>query len=332
MDWNAIWTKFIDWCTSTGWNILQGILALIIGVIVCKIILAILKKIFAKTKIDKVAQRFLVNFIAFILYLMVGYIMASLWGIPMTGFIALVSAAGLAISLALQGSLSNLANGVVLIITKPFKEGDYIQINGQEGNVKEIKMLYTVLTTPDNKTITIPNKTVVESNMINYSVNPTRKVTLNFSVSYATNIEKAKAIINSVIINNEQILLEPTPFIALSSLDDSSIKIVASCWCNTGDYWKVYYGLLDDILNEYIRENIVIPYNQLEVRLRNDTEVLPYNKKFLEDKTETKKQKQAIAKQKKKELLESQIEILPGIVIRKQRRKKINNKKETKNV
>lgn len=332
MNWNEIWSKFLNWCTTTGWNITEGILALILGIIVSKILIGIIKKIFSKSKIDKVAKRFIVNFIAFVLYLMVGYIVASVWKIPMTGFIAIVSAAGLAVSLALQGSLSNLANGIVLIITKPFKEGDYVQINSVEGSVKEIKMLYTVLTTLDNKTITIPNKTVVDSNMTNYTANPTRKVVHTFNVSYTTDLEKVKGIINSVIINNEMVLLEPTPSIILSSLDENSIKILASCWCNNQDFGKVYSDILDDVFNEFKREGIEIPFKQMEVRLKNEKEILPYRESVLEDKTEMKKKKQELAKQRKKELQDSKFEILPGIVIPKPRRTKSKIKKEINNV
>ena len=321
MSWEKIWDSITNWFATSGVQLLKAILALIIGIIFVKLIIGVLKKILNKTKIEKVAIHFLLNVIKFVIYLMVLYICASILGIPMTGFIALISAAGLAVSLALQGSLSNLANGVVLICTRPFNENDFVEIDGQSGNVKEIKMMYTVLTTTDNKTVIIPNKTVVESNIVNYSANDTRKVVFGFEVAYNSDVEKVKGIINSVIINHELVLLEPTPFIALSELKESNIIFTASCWCKSDDYWTVYYDVIDKVFNEFKRENISIDYNQIEVRMRTDKVVLPYKNDVLENRVEEKKKKlQEYKKQKEEE--SNNFELFPGIIIKKHKRHK----------
>lgn len=332
MAWDKIWNDVLNWLSTKGLQLLEAVIAFVLGIIVVKIFVKILKSIFKKTKLDKVVATFLTNVIKFVLYLLLAYIVASILGVPMTGFIAIISAAGLAVSLALEGSLSNLANGVVLIITKPFSENDFVEIDGQSGSVKEIKMLYTVITTSDNKDVIIPNKTVVGSNIVNYSVNETRKVVFSFDCAYNSDVEKVKAIINSVIINHELVLLEPTPFIALKSLGESNITFTASCWCKNSDYWTVYYDIMDAVFNEFKRENVNIAYNQLEVRIREDNEVLPFRTSEIENIVDEKRQELEEKKKKEKEEKENQIEIFPGIVVKKYKRKALKkaNKKEAK--
>lgn len=328
MNWEKIWNNVISWCSTKGLRLLEAVLVLIVGIIIVKLLVKALRATLNKTKLEKVVAHFLVNVTKFLLYLMVLYIFASMIGIPMTGFIAIISAGGLAVSLALQGSLSNLANGVVLICTKPFNENDFVEIDGQSGSVKEIKMMYTILNTPDNKSVIIPNKTVVESKIVNYSANDTRKVVFSFDVAYNSDVEKVKAIINSVIINHELVLLEPTPFIALKTLGESNITFMASCWCKSQDYWTVYYDVIDEVFNEFKRENISIAYNQLEVRMRTDEEILPYKNDVIQDRIEEKKKKLKEDKLRKEELA-NQIELFPGIVIRKHRKKQPKEKVES---
>lgn len=268
--WEQIKEAVVNFFSTTGLHILEAIGVLILGIIVIKIIIRILNKIFAKTKMPKVTYKFLLNVLKFGLYMLLIIILCQIVGIPVTGFVAVVSAASLALSLAMQGSLSNLANGVVLISTRPFKEGDYIAIEGVEGTVKEIKLLHTIITTTDNKTISIPNSMVVENELINYSGQKTRKVVFSFSVDYATDIDKAKKIILDIITNCNKVLLDPAPFCALKTLDASSVTLTANCWCLSEHYWDVYYFVMDNVFNEFKREKINIPYNQLEVRLRDD--------------------------------------------------------------
>ena len=331
MNWNEIIDRIIAWGTTAGLNLIKALLLLIIGILSIKIVMKILNKALAKTSLERVAAKFVANVVKFLMYLILIYIFAEMIGIPMTWFVAITTAASLAISLALEGSISNLANGIILITTKPFKENDFVEIDGQSGSVKEIKILYTILTTTDNKVVVVPNKNVVENTIVNYSANETRKVIFSFDVAYSSDVERVKAIISKVIINHEKVLLEPTPFVALKSLDSSSINFTASCWCNSGDYWSVYYDIMDSVFNEFKRENISIPYNQLEVRLRNDNEVLPYRDDVINDIVEDKKHAQEEALAKKLEA-ETEIHLFPGVVIKKPKHRKNKNtkQKETK--
>lgn len=286
VDWQALGQQTLDIIKTVGIKLLEVIGIFIAGYIVIKIVIGLLKKIFAKSKMSKVTYKFLLSVLKFCLYMLLLLGICQFVGIPITGFIAILSAAGLAISLAMQGSLSNLANGVVIIGTHPFKEGDYIAIDSIEGTVKEIKMLHTIIATTDNKVISIPNSKVVESSLINYSANTTRKVVFSFGVDYASDVEQVKKIVLDVMKNCNKVLLDPAPFCALKTLDSSAITFTANCWCLSNDYWDVYYFVMENVFNEFKRNNISIPFDQMEVRLRNDIVEMPYNKAPMEKRNE----------------------------------------------
>ena len=275
MDWEAIKNKIITFFQNSGLNILYAILAFVVGLIFVKLLVIVLRRIFAKSKMEKVTQSFFVSTIRVLLYVCLVFVIAQILGISTTGFIAIISTAGIAVSLALQSSLSNLANGVVLLITHPFKEGDFVSIGGVEGTIKTLEMTHTKLVSVDNKLLSIPNSTVVSSVIVNYNVLGKRKIVFNFAVDYATDIKKVKEIINKVMYSNGKIKLDPAPFIALKTLDDSSLGIMANCWVDSEDYWDVFYFVTENVFNEFKRNKISIPFNQMEVRLRDDNVEMP---------------------------------------------------------
>ena len=275
MDWEGIKNNIINFFQTSGLNILYAILAFFVGLVVVKFIIAIIRRIFAKSKMEKATQGFFVSTIKVLLYVCLIFVIAQILGISTTGFLAIISTAGVAISLALQSSLSNLANGVVLIITHPFKEGDFVAIGDVEGTIKTLQMTHTILVSVDNKLLSIPNSTVVSSNITNYNVLGKRKIIFNFAVDYATDIKKVKEIINNVMYSNGKIKLDPAPFIALKTLNDSSLGIMANCWVDSEDYWDVFYYVTENVFNEFKRNKINIPFNQMEVRLRQDDVTMP---------------------------------------------------------
>ncbi|HAJ78014.1 MAG TPA: hypothetical protein DCO89_03005 [Clostridiales bacterium] len=275
MDWEAIKNKIISFFQNSGLNILYAILAFVAGLVFVKLIVLALKRIFSRTKMEKVTQGFFVSTIRVLLYVCLVFVIAQILGINTTGFLAVLSTAGIAVSLALQSSLSNLANGVVLLITHPFKEGDFVSIGGVEGTIKTLDMTHTVLVSVDNKLLSIPNSTVVSSVITNYNVLGKRKIIFNFAVDYASDIKKVKEIINSVMYSNGKIKLDPAPFIALKTLNDSSLGIMANCWVDSEDYWDVFYFVTENVFNEFKRNKISIPFNQMEVRLREDSVEMP---------------------------------------------------------
>ena len=277
MDWNAIWQDIKDFFTGNGWAILGFFITLIVGFIIVKLMIKLCRKLLSKTKLERIAQKFILSIVKVALYLIWILILLSELGISITGIVAALSAAVLAIGLALQDSLSNLANGIIIVSGKFFKEGDYINVDGVEGTVKNINLLSTTILTTDNKTITLPNSHIVNNPMTNFNNEKTRRVDLSFDVAYETDVEKAKSVIMQVIQSDGRIYLEPKPFVGLQSLKDNSINLITKVWVDSEDYWDVYYYLIDKIFNELKKNDISIPFNQLEVRLRNDDAKMPYD-------------------------------------------------------
>lgn len=278
MDWNAIWQTIKDFFGNNGWAILGFFVALILGFIVVKILVRICRNLLAKTKMEKIAQKFIINIIKVGLYLLYIIMLLSILGVQITGIIAALSAAVLAVGLALQNSLSNLANGIIIISGKVFKEGDYILVDGVEGTVSNINLLSTTILTADNKKITLPNSTIVNNPMTNFSSEKTRRVDIIFDLAYDVDIEKAKKVLLDVAMSDGRVLLEPMPVCRLKFLQASSIQLSLNVWVDSEDYWDVYYYLIDKCFNELKRNKIDIPFNQLEVRMREDNVKMPFDK------------------------------------------------------
>jgi len=276
MTWTTFKAQVSAFFASSGVSILEGIILFVIGYFVIQLLLKLTTRVLARAKIEKSARKFLYNLVKYLLYLLLIMIIASSLGISITGFVAVLSAAGLAISLALQSSLSNLANGIVIIITKPFKENDMVTVQGYDGFIKEIHLTYTVLTGLDNKQINIPNKVIVESVLVNGSVNEVKKITYNFLVSYASDVEKVKDIILHSFAKTNYVLTDPKPMVVLNELKDNGITFKAQCTVESKHYGVAYHALLEDIFNEFKKQHIVMPYAQMEVRIRDDKETLPF--------------------------------------------------------
>lgn len=275
MNWNEIWNNIVNFLQTTGLRILLAIAILVLGVLLVRFVVKLTKKALAKSTMEKIVQGFLCSFIKVAMYVLLIYWAAQVIGLNTSGFLAIISAAGLAISLALQNSLSNLTNGIVLLVSHPFSEGDFVSIDGTEGTVKEIQMTHTILISIDNKVLSIPNSAVVSSTIVNYNVLGKRKIIFNFDVDYASDVSQVKKIILDVMYSDGRIKLDPAPFCALKILGESNLTFVANCWVDSEDYWDVFYYVTDKVFNEFKRNNINIAYNQMEVRLRNDVVVSP---------------------------------------------------------
>ncbi|HAS72517.1 MAG TPA: mechanosensitive ion channel protein MscS [Clostridiales bacterium UBA8960] len=217
-------------------------------------------------KIDPTLQSFLKSFMKIALKMMVIVTAIYSAGVEMTTFVAVIGAAGLAIGLALQGSLSNLAGGVLIIGLRPFKVGDYVEGAGQAGTVTEIGLFYTHLTTPDNKAVIIPNASIANSSLVNYGVFPTRRVDLDFSVAYHSQIKLVKSVILDVVERNELIMKDPEPFIRLAKHGASSLDFKLRVWVKSTDYWDVYFTLLEEVKDAFDLAGIEIPYPHVVVQ------------------------------------------------------------------
>ncbi len=278
MDWQGIWNTIKNFFVSNAWDILLFFAVFLLGLILIKIIMKMLDKILSKTRMEKIAQHFLLAIIKFIFYFIWVLALLSIIGINISGIITAFSALVLAIGMALQNLIANLANGIVIVSSHMFKKGDYIIVGGQEGSITEINFLFTTIMTVDNKKITIPNSTIVNSSVVNAGANDRRRVDFTFSVAYETDCEKVKKIVTDVMASDGRVYLDPAPFCKLKTLGASSIDFFANCWCDTEDYWNVYYYVMENVYNEFKRNDISIPYNQLEVRNRTDKVVMPYQK------------------------------------------------------
>lgn len=275
MDWGQIWDDIVNFFKTNVWNIVIFFAVLFIGIIVVKLLVNLIRRLLKRTKMESIAVGFTCGIVKVVLYLCLVLILLSIIGIELTGILTTLSAILLAVGLALQNIIANVANGIVLVSAKMFKKGDYIQIGSEEGSVIKINFLFTTILTSDNKRITIPNSTIVNGNVVNYDSSKTRRVDMKFNVAYESDVEKVKQIIQEVMHSNGKVLLNPEPFCRLNALNASSIEFSAKCWCDREDYWDVYYYILENVYNEFKRNKIYIPYNQLEIRERKDKPVLP---------------------------------------------------------
>lgn len=275
MSWSNIWNTIKAFFVGNIWNIVKFFAILVIGICVIKICLNILKRVMSKTHMEKVTQGFLYAILKFILYLALMLLLLSTIGVSMSGVLTTFSALVLAIGMALQSNISNLANGIVIISSHIFKKGDYISVNGVEGSVENINFLFTTLITPDNKKITMPNSDVINNALTNYGANSIRRVDFTFGVAYESDVELVKKVITDVMHSNGSVRLDKPIFCRMKYMKDSCIEFFANCWVDSEDYWDVYYYVMENVFNEFKRNNISVPYNQIEMRERRDEVVMP---------------------------------------------------------
>ena len=248
-------------------NIAAAILTLVIGLYVARLISAALHKIMSKRQLDATIVDFVAHMIRYIIIAFVVIAALSRIGVQTTSFIALLGAAGLAVGLALQGSLSNFASGVLIIALRPFKSGEYIEAAGTSGSVDSVQIFATTLTTPDNKIVVVPNSAILGGNIVNYSRMPERRIDLTIGVSYAADLAKTKAVLEKVLQANSGVLAEPAPQVAVAELADSSVNLVVRPWVKSEDYWTVRFELMEAIKNGLDEAGIEIPFPQMDIHV-----------------------------------------------------------------
>lgn len=232
-----------------------------------KIILKLVDRAFDRLDMEKSLHTFIHAALRVVLWLMTLCIVLDYMGVPMTSLVALLGVLGLAVSLAIQGTLSNLAGGIQVLVSKPFKAGDYVEAGGVSGTVREVGLAYTKLATVDNKVISVPNGQISGEKIINYSTAEKRRVDLVFGVSYDSGSQQVLTCIKSVVGAHPKALFTPEPFVRMSGLKDSCIEYTLRVWCATEDYWDLYFDLLEQVKASFDQHGIEIPYNQLDVRI-----------------------------------------------------------------
>ena len=269
MNWESILNKLVDLATSWGIKLLAALVILVVGL---KLINWLKKWLQNSPKLDKLDQglrSFLCSFSAIALYAVLVITIASVLGIPATSFLTILASCGVAIGLALQGSLSNFAGGLMILFFKPFKVGDFIEASGETGVVQEISVVYTVLLTLDNKRVTIPNGSLTNSVIENYSAEELRRVDLTFNTDYSADVEQVKAILNKLACGHPLALQSPAPFVRLSAHSDSALTYTVRVWCKNADYWDVYFDLTEGAKKAFDENGIQIPYPQMDVHVKN---------------------------------------------------------------
>lgn len=264
-----LFNKLVEFATTTGFKLIAVIVLVIVSMKAIKWLKKWIKTSPKLDKIDSSLRSFAVSFISVVLYAILFVTVLMILGVPATSFIAVLTTCAAAIGLALQGSLSNFAGGIMILLFKPFKVGDYIEAAGESGVVSEISVVYTELLTLDNKRITIPNGTLTNSVIENYSSEELRRVDLTFNTAYDCDMETVKRVIGKVIENNPMALKNPAPFVRLSEHGDSALTYTVRIWCKNADYWDVNFDTIESVKKAFDENGIKIPYNQIDVHIDN---------------------------------------------------------------
>jgi len=264
---NIALKELIPLAIHYGKMLVVAIIIFSLGWWLIKKLLRGLKKILEVRGVDLTLRPFLVSVTSISLKLLLIISVTSYLGIPMTSFVALLGAAGLAIGMAFSGTLQNFAGGIILLVLKPFKVGDFVEAQGFAGTIQEIQIFNTFMLTPDNKAVIIPNGGLATGALINYSRMAQRRVDLTFSISYSDSMEQAKEIIKGVVARHDKVLMEPEPVVKVMTLADSSVDIVCRIWVNTPDYWDVYFFMIENVKSEFDKNSITIPFPQRELHV-----------------------------------------------------------------
>ena len=262
--------KLYEWVITRGVNMFFGVIFLSIGWKVINKTLKRIRRILESKNADPTITRFLDNVMNVTLKTVLIIIILQYIGVNLTVLTTIVASAGVALSLALKGSLANLAGGVIILVARPFNVGDFIETTEHSGVVEKISIFYTYLVTFDNKQILIPNGILTDSSIVNYSSKEIRRVDLTFSVSYEEDVIRVKNVLINILKNNELVLEEPEFFVGISMHGDSAINFIVKAWCKTEDYWTVYYDLLETVKIKFDEEGISIPYPQMDLHVKKN--------------------------------------------------------------
>lgn len=262
---NELIDKAIDLGVEAGKSIVIALIIYFVGKALVSFINGMLGKMLERRKVDPTIQTFLKSLVNILLMVLLIISVVSALGVNTTSFAALLASAGVAVGMALSGNLQNLAGGIVVLLFRPFKVGDYIEALGTSGTVSEIQIFHTILTTPDNKKIFLPNGALSSGNITNYSKESLRRVDFTVAVEYGSDVDNVRKVLLELINKDERILKDPVPFVALGSLADSSVNMTVRVWVKSENYWSVFFETNEKIYNEFNRQGIKFPFPQLTI-------------------------------------------------------------------
>ncbi len=269
--WGEVWDKIVGWMTDSGIKIVIAIILLVLSFMIINSVTKSIYKRLQKRNADVTLSRVGTNALRITLKILVLVCLIGYLGIETASISAVIASIGVGISLAVQGTLSNFAGGVIIIIMRPFKIGDQITSNGVEGWVEDIKLFYTHIVTSDNKAIVIPNGALANNVIVNSSAKDTRRVDLVMQVAYGSDVALVKEIIKKVCDENELVFKEPAPFVELSNMNESSLDFTVRVWCNRPDYWTVNFAIIENVKKAFDEKGIEVPFKQLDVHIKNDS-------------------------------------------------------------
>lgn len=270
IDLNQAWATLIQDATSLGTNLIKAVLVFVIGRYIIKMLNKLVRSILEKRNIDPSVKTFVSSLVHILLMILLIISVVGALGVQTTSFAALLASAGVAIGMALSGNLQNFAGGLVILLFKPYKVGDYIESQAQGGTVKEIQIFHTILTTPDNRVIYVPNGALSSGVIVNYSHQEMRRVEWIFGVEYGEDYEKVKTVLAGILKKDARILSDPAPFIALKALDASSVNVTARVWVKSADYWDVFFDINKTVYAVFNEQGIGFPFPQLTVHQAKD--------------------------------------------------------------
>lgn len=270
MDFNEVWSQLLSSAVDFGLKILIAILVYWIGKFLIDLLYKVVKNTLERRNVDASINTFLLSLIRMVMMFVLIITIISVLGINTSSFVALFASAGVAIGMALSGTLQNFAGGVMLLLFKPYKVGDWIDAAGVSGGVKEIQIFNTILTTADNKLIIIPNGKLSNDTITNYSKAGTRRVDWSFGISYGDDFDKAKAVLTQFINEDKRIMQDPAPAIFLDQLADSSVQVVVRAWVDGGDYWGVFYDMNERVYKEFGKHGLSFPFPQMDVHITKE--------------------------------------------------------------
>lgn len=261
----GVWESLMTQGAALGWTLIKAFLVFIIGRLLINLVNRLVKRVLLKRDIDPSVKTFVGSLVNVVLTVLLIISVVGALGVQTTSFAALLASAGVAIGMALSGNLANFAGGLIILLFKPFKVGDYVEAQGTGGTVKEIQIFHTILATPDNKTVYIPNGSLSSGTVTNFSRQSTRRVDWTFGVDYGEDYTRVRQVVESVLARDSRILADPAPFIALSALADSSVNIVVRAWVESADYWDVYFDINRAVYETFNAQGINFPFPQLTV-------------------------------------------------------------------
>ena len=265
-----LWQQFLDWGVDAGGRILGAVIIFVVGKFLISFLKKMLARILKRRQMDAGVQSFVRSLVSILLNLLLVVAIVSKLGIETTSFAALLASAGVAIGMALSGNLQNFAGGLIILVFKPYKVGDWIDIQSVSGTVREIQIFHTILTTADNKVVYIPNGTLSSGTIVNYSREDTRRVEWVVGVEYGVDYDHVESVVRRILATDERILDTPAPFVALHALDASSVNVTIRVWVKTSDYWDVYFNMNKQIYATFNAEGIGFPFPQLTIHQAKD--------------------------------------------------------------